>query len=404
MPLFDYQAIDMTGKKIRGVIESENARVARQKLKSKRLMVTAIREKTTQGPSSSGGGSLFGGRINLADISLMTRQLASLVKANVPLAEALNALVEQIEKERFKVILSKVRDDVNEGSSLAKAMAQHPKVFDHIYINMVEAGESSGTLGEVLVKLADLKEAQMRLKGKVQSALTYPAIMLVLAFGLMIWLFTSMVPQMADLLKGNNKPLPLTTEILLKVSEVLVDWWHLILIGIVVGIWLFRRYIETKSGRLRWDRFKLEVAVFGPLMRMVAITRFANVMSTMLASGVPILSSMNIARNLVGNIHIERAIDTARENITEGQSIAEPLKRSGEFPPLVIHMISIGERTGELPEMLQNVANTFEEQVDSKIQSLTSLLEPFMMIFMGGMVMLIVLAVFLPVMEMSNIS
>lgn len=405
-PIFDFKAFGADGRAQKGLVEAENAKAARLKLKKQGLMVTEIREKTAAKPGASRGASLpfFGGRVSVRDVAMLTRQLASLIKANIPIVESLTALVEQTENEKLKVILAQVRQDVNEGSSLAKACAAHPKAFDTIFINMIEAGESSGTLGLVLLRLADLKEAQMRLRSKVVSGMTYPALMMAVGAFLMLAIFTFVIPKLAKVFESMNKPMPAQTKALIFISNTLVDYWFVFLGAFLIAIWLFRRYISSEAGRPKWDAFKLRVPVVGPLIRMIAITRFANTMATLLGSGVPILTSMAIARNLVDNIPIASAISTARENITEGQSIAEPLRRSGEFPPLMIHMIAIGEKTGELPAMLRNVSDTYEEQVSSRIDQMTALLEPVMIIGMGGVVGFIVLSVMMPLMEISNIS
>jgi len=293
---------------------------------------------------------------------------------------------------------------VNEGISLAKATGSHPKVFDTIFVNMIEAGESSGNLSLVLMRLADLKETQMRLRAKVISGMTYPLLMMSVASMLMLAIFTFVIPKLTKIFDTMNKPVPLLTKVLISFSDLLVTWWFVFVGAIVLFVWLFRKYVNSTNGRPKWDAFKLKAPLFGPLIRMVAVTRFSSTMATLLGSGVPILMSMNIAKNLVDNIPIAKAIANARENITEGQSIAEPLKRSGEFPPMMIHMIAIGEKTGELPEMLKNVAETYEEQVNAKIDSMTSLLEPLMIVGMGGAVGFIVMAVFMPLMEIMNIN
>jgi general secretion pathway protein F len=405
MALFEYKALSPEGKPAKGLVESDSVKTARAKLKKQGLMVTEISEKNpTAKKGQSSGITLFGSGFSQEDVAVMTRQLASLVKANIPLVDALNALVDQLEVVGLKSILAQVRESVNEGSSLAKAMTQHPKAFDNIYINMVEAGESSGTLGLVLLRLADLKEAQTRLRRKVVGGMTYPAIMFLVAIAVLIGIFAFVIPKLQQIFVSMNKALPLTTEILIWISVQLTTWWPLLLAGVGLIAYLFTRYINTRSGRERWDRFKLSAPVFGKVTRMAAINRFASTMSTLLGSGVPILTAMNIAKNLVGNVHIARAVENARSNITEGQSIAEPLKRSGEFPPLVIHMISIGEKTGELPLMLKNVADSYEEQVSTAVDAMTSLLEPAMIVFMGGTVGFIVVSVITPLMEMSNLS
>ena len=403
-PIFDYKALNSGGKSQRGIVEAENQKAARLKLKKQGLMVTAMVEKTTAKPSSALSIPFIGNRVSSTEVAMMTRQLASLIKANIPLVEALTAIVEQTENEKLKVILSQVRQDVNEGSSLNKATSAHPKVFDNIFVNMIEAGESSGNLGLVLIRLADLKEAQMRLRSKVISGMTYPVLMMFVASFLMIAIFTFVIPKLTKVFESINKPVPALTQALLTFSDILVNWWFVFVGAIVLVVTLFTRYISTPGGAEHWDNIKLKLPVVGPLVRTIAVTRFSNTMATLLGSGVPILTSMSIAKNLVGNIPIAKAITLARENITEGHSIAEPLRRSGQFPSMMIHMISIGEKTGELPEMLKNVAETYEEQVNTKIETMTSLMEPLMLVAMGGAVGFIVMAVFMPLMEIMNIN
>ncbi len=404
MPVFEYKVINPQGKTIKGIVEAENAKAARIKLKKQQLTVVEIGEKKTNKNSSSSSMPFMGGGMGLKEVTMLTRQLASLVKANIPLVEALSALIEQSDKEQGKIILSTVRQDVNEGSNLSSALRKHSGTFDTIFVNMVEAGESSGTLSLVLMRLAELKEAQMRLRSKIISGMTYPALMMVVASVLMIAIFTFVIPKLAKVFETMNKPMPPITVFLLAASGFVTDYWYLLLGGFVFLIWLFRRYIKTTSGAFAWDVFKLRLPVLGGLIRMVAVTRFASTMSTLLGSGVPILNALAISRNLVGSIPIANAIAHARENITEGQSIAEPLRRSREFPPMVIHMIAIGEKTGELPEMLKNVAETYEEQVNSRIEGLTALLEPLMIVGMGGVVAFIVMSVFVPLLDISNIN
>lgn len=403
-PIFDYKALTLEGKSSKGMVEAENSKAARLKLKKQGLMVTEITEKTTARPTAGGGLPFIGNRVSANEVALMTRQLASLVKANIPLVEALTAMVDQSENEKLKVVLAQVRQDVNEGSSLAKACSAHPKVFDNIFVNMIEAGESSGTLSLVLLRLADLKEAQMRLRSKIIGGMTYPVLMACVGGFLMIAIFTFVIPKMAKIFESMNKPMPPTTKFLMFVSDFIVNWWFLIIAAIGVAIWMFLKYIASPQGKPKWDAFKLRAPIFGPLIRMIAVTRFASTMSTLLGSGVPILTSMSIAKNLIGNVPIEKAVSQARENITEGQSIADPLRKSGEFPPMMIHMIAIGEKTGELPDMLENVAETYEEQISTRIDGLTSLLEPLMIIGMGGAVAFIVISVMMPLMEISNLN
>jgi len=404
MPIYEFKAYTLAGKLQKGIIEADSQKSARVKLKKQGLMVSEMTEKNAAKPNASGGMPFFGGRVSVAEISLVTRQLASLVRANIPLVECLAALTDQTENEKLKVVLAQVRQDVNEGTSLAKAVSQHPKVFDNIFVNMIEAGESSGTLSLVLMKLADLKETQMRLRSKVQSAMTYPCLMLVVGVVLMLVIFTAVIPKLAKVFESLNKPMPPITQALINISDFVLNWWFLLVGLFFILVALFKRYISSKGGRPKWDQFKLRAPLIGPLIRMVAVTRFASTMSTLLASSVPILTAMNISKNLVDNAPISNAIQSARENITEGQSIAEPLRRSGEFPPMMIHMIAIGEKTGELSDMLKNVATTYEDQINSRVESMTALIEPIMIILMGGMVGFIVISVLLPLMDMSNIN
>jgi len=403
-PIFDFKAYTAEGKTQKGIIEAESQKSARLKLKKRGLMVTEMTEKNAAKPSNSQGLSFFSNRVSVQEIALMTRQLASLVKANIPLVEALNALVDQTENERLKVVLAQVRQDVNEGSSLARATGAHPKIFDNIFINMIEAGESSGTLGLVLMRLAELKEAQMRLRSKIVSSMTYPILMMSVALILMIVIFTFVIPKLTQVFESMNRPLPPVTKGLIFISDIVVNYWYALALVVGFGAFSFRKYIRSSKGRPKWDAFKLKLPIAGPLVRMIAVTRFASTMATLLGSGVPILTCMNIARNLLDNAPIAKAVSDARENITEGQSIAEPLRRSGEFPPMIIHMIAIGEKTGELPGMLKNVSETYEDQINSKVDSITSLIEPIMIIGMGGVVAFIVISVIMPLLQMSNIN
>ncbi|MEW6056744.1 MAG: type II secretion system inner membrane protein GspF [Bdellovibrionota bacterium] len=406
MAIFEYKALDAAGKTIRGIIEADSVKTARVKLKKNSLLLTDIKEKSAamKGNASKNAASGFFGRVKITDVALATRQLASLIKASIPLVDALSALIDQTENERLKVVLSTVRADVNEGSSLAKSLSKHPKVFTGLYVNMIEAGESSGTLPLVLLRLADFQESQVRLKNKISSALMYPALMMLTALGLLVGIFIGVVPKIVKIFESMNKPMPIQTQIMIAISDFLVNYWWFLLACVFVAFTLLKRYINTSKGRRRWDAFLLTTPILGPLIRMIAVARFSNTMATLLSGGVPILTAMNIVKNIVTNTLIAEAIVQARENVTEGQSIAEPLKRSRQFPPLVIHMVAIGEKTGELPQMLQNVSVTYEEQVAVKIEGLTSLLEPAMIIFMGLVVGGIVASIFVPLIELNNIA
>ena len=325
MPIFDYKGFSADGKTAKGVVEAESQKAARQKLKKQGLMVSEIREKSASKPSTTAGQvPFFGGRVSGREVAMMTRQIASLVKANIPLVEALSAMVDQTDNERLKVIIAQVRQDVNEGLSLAKACAKHPKAFDFISVNMIEAGESSGTLGLVLLKLADLKEAQMRLRSKIVSAMTYPSLMMSVSVLLMLAIFTFVIPKISKIFESMNKPMPPMTQFMITTSNIVVNWWFLIGGAFALGVWLFRSYISSEKGRPKWDAFKLKAPVVGPLVRMIAITRFSNTMATLLGSGVPILTAMSIAKNLVDSIPLPTQSQVHAKTSPRGNPLPSP--------------------------------------------------------------------------------
>jgi general secretion pathway protein F len=318
--------------------------------------------------------------------------------------EALAALIDQTESLKMKTTLADVRQQVNEGISLRNALSRHPKVFTPIFVNMVESGEASGTLPLVLQRLADFMESQVRLRQKVTSAMTYPLIMATVGGGLMLVIFTFVIPKIATIFVSMNKKLPWYTEALLNLSKFLTSyWWLLIMAALMLGF-LVKRHYSTPTGRVKKDRLLLNLPLFGEIVRLVAVSRFASTMATLLNGGVPLVSALGIVKSVVNNEVLADAIATAKENITEGQSISEPLKRSGEFPSMLLHMIAIGERTGELPPMLEMVAQNYEEQVNAKVDRMTSMLEPIMIVGMGLTVGVIVMAVFVPLLEMQKLN
>jgi general secretion pathway protein F len=348
-------------------------------------------------------GALFGFTgVSSQDLAIATRQLATLIAAGIPLVEGLTALVDQIEHPRLKRIMGVVKQKVNEGSSLADALAEHPKVFSALYVNMIRAGESSGALDVVLVRLADLTESQAQLRNKIIGAMLYPAIMVVVGIAIVGILFVVVIPKVTKIFDDMNVTLPWTTRILIGVSSFARDYWYLVLILVPAAVFGFRRFIRSPRGRQWWDRAQLRAPIFGELIRMLALSRFAKTLATLLASGVPLLTAMDIVRNIVNNSTLADVIDHARDAIREGESIAAPLKRSGQFPPLVYHMIAIGERSGQLEEMLQNVAKSYEAQVEMRVGALTSLLEPVMIVAMGGGVAFVVFSILMPIMQLNT--
>ena len=405
MPVFAYKGVDEAGKAVDGVREADSPKGLRALLRKEGVFlseVTAEEEKKAKGEVDVG--RLVGGRISTDDIAVMTRQLATLVGAGIPLVEALTALVEQVDHQRLKRVVSNVKQRVNEGSTLADSMAAHPKVFSTLFTNMVRAGEHSGALHVVLVRLADFTEAQARLRSKVMGTMAYPIIMVIIGTIIMGILMTVVVPKVTRMFTDMKMALPLPTRILIFVSDNARDYWYVLLAGFVLSVWGFFAYIRTPSGRAWWDRTTLRMPVFGKIIRMLAIARFSRTMSTLLKSGVPLLTSMDIVKAIITNTVLSGVIEQSREAIKEGESIAAPLRRSGEFPPMVYHMVAIGERSGQLEEMLLNVANAYDAQVETRMTALTSLLEPVMIVCMGGVVAFIVMSILLPILQMNTMA
>lgn len=406
MAVYNYKGVNGKGKQVRGTLDAENQRALKESLKAKSIYVTEVwegkKKAESLGAQEVDFKRMFAGRVSLGDIAVFTRLVATLLKAGIPLVEALGAMVDQTEKLPLREALDDIRKKVREGTSLALAMRDHPKLFDDLYINMVRAGESSGKLDLVLVRLTEFLEAQQALRSKVIAAFVYPAIMSVLGTGIVFFLMTFVVPKVTQLFEGQDKALPLITEILVTVSHLLANWWFIIL-PLIVGIALgFRYWKNSKEGRPVWDEFVLKVPLFGGLTRMVAIARFSKTLSTLLSSGVPLLTAMDIVKDILGNLTLIKVVEQARDNIREGDSIAGPLKRSGHFPSIVTHMIAVGERSGQLEEMLENVSESYSQQVETRIQALTTLLEPIMIVVMGGVVAFIVFAIMLPILQLNE--
>lgn len=405
MAVFEYRGIlTSTGKSVHGLRDAENAKALRTLLRKEGILLTDATEEQEAKTKARGQLNLktLFGRPSAQDIALMTRQLATLVGAKIPLFESLSALIEQVEKQALRNALTNIRDQVREGTSFATALEAHPKIFPTLYVSMVRAGEASGTLEIVLERLTAFTENQSRLMGKVVSALAYPALMLLIAVVLIAVLMAGVIPKITGIFQSMNRALPWYTSLLINVSKFMGTWWWALLLLGIAGWYLFRRWRRTPKGGLSWDSFLLRVPVVGGLLMMVAIARFARTLGTLLAAGVPLLQAMGIVRAVLGNIALERVIEDATSSIREGESIAEPLKRSKRFPPLVTHMIAIGEKSGQLVQMLENVAAAYDSAVETRVQMLTSLLEPIIILFMGGAVGFIAMAILFPLIQMSE--
>jgi len=330
--------------------------------------------------------------------------MATLLRSGIPLAEALGALVEQLTNVRFKAPVSEVRAMVNEGSSLADALAKHPKIFDELYVSMVRAGELAGNLDDVLGRLADFLESSQKLKAKVQGAMIYPMVMVVVGVAIMAVLMIKVIPQITDMFTQQGKVLPLNTRMLIWVSDFIGTYIAFLIIGGILFTFLFVQWTRSKDGKPAWHRFLLKTPVLGQLVRTINVSRFARTLGTMLHAGVPMLRALDTAKQIVGNVLIQRAIEDAKKAVTEGESLAQTLKKSGQFPTTLIHMVAVGEKAGQLEQMLERVANTYDAEVDTKLARLTSLLEPLMLVIMGGAVAFIVFSILQPIMDLGQLS
>jgi general secretion pathway protein F len=404
MAIFKYKGLDKTGKEIKGNVNVENLAVAKARVKGMGIMLTEINEETSQNLKKGSVNITFGSGVSTVDLALMTRQLATLLKAKIQVVEAFSALVDQTDNPRLKITLSEIKQKVNEGSSLASALSDYPAIFNNVYVNMVEAGETSGTLEVVLLRLADFTESQVKLNNKIKSAMTYPVIMMTVGGIMISIIFAVVIPKLSKIFIQRKMELPIQTKISIWISNTIINYWWLIIIGIVGLVYFFKKWTKTEAGRSKWDALLLKLPVVGELITMINVSRFCSTLATLLQSGVPILSAMRIVSNLISNVHMKRAVEESRTSISEGASLTNPLIKSELFPPMVTHMIKLGEKSGELEPMLQIVAENYEDQVNSKLSGLTSILEPIMMVGMGLVVAFVVFSVVVPMMQMNSLK
>jgi len=406
MAVFEYRGIQITsGKPVKGYRDADNAKALRAVLRRDGVLLTEANEEAEKGSKTGKRVDLFAfmKRPSTADVAVMTRQLATLVRAGVPLVESVAALTEQVEKEQLKKTLTAVRETLNEGTSFAKSLEMHPKIFPSLYTNMVAAGEASGTLEAVLERLADFMESQARLKGKVTAALAYPVLMMFIGIVMVSVLMVAVVPKVTSIFENLGHALPWYTQLLITISAIMAGYWWLIIAVVTGSVWYFRRWRATPAGKLKFDSFRLVVPIFGRLTLLVSVARFARTLSTLLSSGVQLLQAMEIGRHVLENSRLESVISEAIGSIRGGESIAEPLKRARVFPPMVTHMIAVGEKTGQLEAMLENVSRAYEADVETRVVALTSLLEPLMIVLLGGVVGFIAMAILMPLIQMNEL-
>ena len=410
MPVYQYRGYKADGGAATGIVDAESPKVARLKLRKDGVFPTemleqegATRGMTSRSEPASGASLRHRSQIlTVTDVALMTRQLATLLVAGLPLVDALGVLMDQTEKKTIKGLIADVREAIRGGASYSAVLERYPRDFSPIYVHMVRAGEASGALDQILFRLAEFLEKQLALKHKVTNAILYPAIMLVVGTLVLFFLVTFVVPKITAVFAHSKQALPWPTVVLMEVSHFCSDYWMVLLGMILVGLWSVRRVKKTETGQLMTDRLLLKLPLIGQVARMVSISRLASTLATMLSSGVQLLEALDVSRRVMNNRVLEHAVEEARQNIREGETIAEPLKRSGQFPPLVTHMIAVGEKSGEMEEMLRRIGQIYDGEVDRVITRFTSLLEPVMIVVMGVIVLFIVVAILLPIFEMGQ--
>ena len=404
MPVYEYRARNASGRAVKGIVDADSSRAARLKLRRNGIFPIELREEAdTQSDKREFDVLRFLRRIKLQEVAVMVRQLSTLLSAGLPLVESLTAIIEQVPNPALKKIATQVRERVNEGSSLADAFVQHPRIFSSLFVNMTRAGERSGALEIVLERLADFTENQVAFRHKISAAMVYPILMTFVGMGVLGFLLGYVIPTVTQIFDDLKQSLPLPTLVLMTVSDGLRRFWWVGGVALALVLLGIDRYSRTAAGRLVLDRVKIKAPIFGPLALKIAIARFTRTLAILLKSGVPVLTSMDIVKNVVSNRVLEHVIEEARDNIREGQDIAPPLRRSQLFPPLATHMIAVGEKSGKLEDMLMRVADTFETDVETTVQGLTALIEPLMILLMGSVVGFIALSILLPIFQINQI-
>ncbi|MHC4606376.1 MAG: type II secretion system F family protein [Planctomycetota bacterium] len=401
MAVFLYEARTADGRKIDGSLKAKDRNAAQGELKKKNLNVLVLSEQRKTAKKG-----LFGPprpRVKTKDIAVLTRQLATMISAGIPLLESLEILHEQVADPGFKLVLDKVIDRIRSGSDFSTALAEHPKIFSGIFVNMIRAGEAAGQLDTILNRLADYTESIEELKHEIKAAMTYPVISLCLILAITVGLVVGIVPKFKEIFVSlGMEKMPLPTEILMGISNFCRNNFIIAIIGIFVIVFAFLSYIKTKQGKKQWHWFLLHMPIFGPLFRKVAISRFSRTFSTLIQSGVPMLSALDIVAGTSGNVIIEAAVLKAKEAVSRGETLGDPLTETGVFPPMVTRMIAIGEKTGALEKLLSKISDFYDSEVRTTVKALSSIIEPLLIALMGVIVGLIVLSIFLPIIQLQQ--
>ena len=401
MPVFAYQGRTIQGS-TGGEIEAPDRTAAVAELRRKTILVTSIKEKAA-GPARAAGRGRLGGKVKDKDMAIFTRQFSTMVDAGLPLVQCLTILSEQSESKVLRTVTAKVASAVEAGSTLADALRKHPKTFDELFVNLVEVGEAGGILDTVLQRLSVYIEKAAALKRKVKAAMFYPATIVGVAFIVVVFMLTFVIPTFAKMFTTMGADLPVPTMIVIRLSEFFQRFWWLVLSGVVGIIAGIRAYYKTEGGRSVIDALLLKLPIFGTLIRKVAVARFTRTLGTLVSSGVPILEGLRITARTAGNRVVEKAVMDTRASVTAGKTLADPLKTSTVFPPMVVQMISVGEQTGALDAMLNKIADFYDDEVDTAVGALTALLEPLMIVFLGVVIGGLVIAMYLPIFRLVTL-
>ncbi len=400
MPIYVFKGRTVNGVEETGQIDCPTRDEAVQALRKKHLIASYIREQSPEVKIRLPG---LGGRVGVRDLVIFTRQFATMVNAGLPLVQCLDILAKQAESPLFSRIVSEVQRDVEAGSTLSEAMAKHPKVFDSLFVNMVDAGEAGGILDGILIRMATYLEKAEALRRKVKSAMTYPTVVLTVALGATVFMLLVIIPTFAKVFADFGGQLPLPTRVVLDLSNFLrKDWW-ILLLGLTAVVVGYKQYYRSARGRVVLDGVLLRLPIFGNILRRSSIARFTRTLGTMISSGVPILTALDITARTAGNKVIENAILATKGSIGEGETIAAPLRESKVFPPMVVQMISVGEETGALDKMLEKIAAFYDEEVDVAVETLTSVIEPIMIVVMGALVGGMVIAMYMPMFKLISV-
>ena len=393
---YAYKVKDHSGKTIEGLLEAESTALVANKLRQMGYVPIAIDKKQTTGVKRDLHIPGLGKRVKLKEVAIFARQFATMIDAGLTMLRSLQILALQTESKPLAEVITQIRQDVESGSSLSQAFAHHPKVFNKLFVAMVRSGESGGVLDEVLLQLANTIEKQVELRRKVRSAMTYPVVVLALVLTILTAMLVFIVPLFKGFYKSLNGTLPLMTRILISVSNIFVTLFPVIVLLVIAGAYLFRRWVATDKGRSRWDVIKLKVPVFGGLVHKTALARFSRTFGVLLRSGVPILEALEITKETAGNGVVARGLEDVQAGVKIGEPIAKPLEAHAIFPPMVTQMIAVGEESGALDTLLEKIADFYDQEVEATVNALTSLLEPLMIVVLGGAVGTMVIALYLP--------